>query len=468
MARPRSFRQTFRYCAVLTIAWVIGATATDARQKRRPFSFEDYAAARAAEVDRPDSVTFTESSGDLTVAIPNSGVLNQPLTIAHTGSVVDVDVRVRIDHTFDQDLSMWLIGPDGTAVPLALSTGDQDDNFGNGPSSCAGTPTVFDDSAAVFIEAGVAPFAGRYRPQGALAAFRGKGVSGDWTLRIVDIDSQDAGTLFCWQLTIRRRSLPADFGIGRNSLAYWRSGSPSAVTERSLSSSGATSFPAGQPGDIPVPANYLGQSTRFYAMFRPSTGGWLETSPGTAIAFGINGDIPVPADYNADGADDIAVFRPSNGTWYLRNIGVIQYGTAGDIPVPGDYNGDGAADVAVFRPSNGTWYINNVTAFAWGAPGDIPVPADYDGDGKMDAAVFRPSNGTWYIATLAGPTAVLQWGTNADIPVAGDYDGDGRDDIAVWRPSDGRWYMYNIGAIQFGQAGDIPLTKRPSYPGYPY
>jgi FG-GAP repeat len=123
----------------------------------------------------------------------------------------------------------------------------------------------------------------------------------------------------------------------------------------------------------------------------------------------------------------------------------------------------------VWRPSDGVWYIRSVANVLWGSPGDIPVPADYNGDGRADVAIFRPSIGYWFIVTIDQQhVSAIPWGANNDIPIPADYDGDGKADIAVFRPGDGYWYLRNIGSILWGAPGDIPFTKRPSYPGYPY
>ncbi|GIE99767.1 S8 family serine peptidase [Paractinoplanes rishiriensis] len=78
---------------------------------------------------------------------------------------------------------------------------------------------------------------------------------------------------------------------------------------------------------------------------------------------------------------------------------------------------------------------------------------DYNGDGVTDNAVWRPSDGTWYVRNIS----TVQWGLAGDVPVSGDYNGDGVTDYAVWRPSNGTWYVNGIATVQWGVAGDIPV-----------
>jgi hypothetical protein len=126
-------------------------------------------------------------------------------------------------------------------------------------------------------------------------------------------------------------------------------------------------------------------------------------------------------------------------------------------------------DMAVWRPSTGAWYVSGVTSLTCGGAGDIPVPADYDGDGRADFGIWRPVTGEWFIYTAAGVVQPVHvWGGNGDIPVPAGYDNNLSAELAVWRPSDGTYYIRNVGTVQWGQAGDVPIQKRPAYPGYPY
>ena len=93
------------------------------------------------------------------------------------------------------------------------------------------------------------------------------------------------------------------------------------------------------------------------------------------------------ADFDGDGTTDYTVFRPSEGMWYLvkssdSQTSQTQWGASSDVVVPGDYDGDGKTDLAVYRPSEGVWYIkkssDGTTAQQqWGASTDIPLKAGY-------------------------------------------------------------------------------------------
>jgi subtilisin-like proprotein convertase family protein len=172
----------------------------------------------------PFSVPAAATSGDLTTPLPDVATTNSTIVVTTAGVISDLNVRVRLDHTFDGDLNLSLIGPDGTVVPLSSRRGGGDDNFGAGATSCAGTPTVFDDEAGTPISAGSGPFAGSFRPEAPLAAFDGKPVAGSWTLRITDAALADSGTLFCWGLEIDRRlyaccGVPGDPVVQKNAAA---------------------------------------------------------------------------------------------------------------------------------------------------------------------------------------------------------------------------------------------------------
>ena len=151
------------------------------------------------------SVTGTYSSGNIAVPIPDVSSVEVPINVPDIGAVDDVNVRVRLNHTFDGDLVISLVHPDNTIVNLSNNRGGSGANYGSGTNDCAGTPTVFDDEAAVTIASGTAPFAGTFRPDSPLSALDLKHTEGTWKLRISDTAALDVGTVGCVTLEIARR-----------------------------------------------------------------------------------------------------------------------------------------------------------------------------------------------------------------------------------------------------------------------
>jgi subtilisin-like proprotein convertase family protein len=153
----------------------------------------------------PYSVSGAYSSGNLSVPLPDLSTVDIPINVPDTGAVTDVNVKIRLNHTFDGDLNISLISPDGTAVDLSSGNGGGGDNFGAGANDCSGQPTVFDDSAAATIISGTSPFTGSFKPEQPLSTFNGKSTAGVWKLRVTDTANLDTGTLFCFQLEISRQ-----------------------------------------------------------------------------------------------------------------------------------------------------------------------------------------------------------------------------------------------------------------------
>ncbi len=138
----------------------------------------------------------TADSTDTPVSIPDSdetGVMSA-VNVVSDYTVSDVNVLLNITHTYDGDLDIFLVGPDGTTtVELTSDNGDGNDNF---------VETVFDDEASQSITAGSAPFTGSFVPEQPLSAFDNMDAAGDWTLLVIDDAGSDLGTLDSWQLQL--------------------------------------------------------------------------------------------------------------------------------------------------------------------------------------------------------------------------------------------------------------------------
>jgi subtilisin-like proprotein convertase family protein len=156
----------------------------------------------------PDILDVDRAGGGLSVNLASQGVItnanaaitdnatttSQAFVTGLSGTVVDVDVRINLNHTFDADLHIFLVAPDGTRVELTRNRGGNSDNYNN---------TIFDDEAPVAVAGGYAPFSGRFQPEGLLSALDGQPANGTWTLEVRDEAGQDVGTLFNWELLLK-------------------------------------------------------------------------------------------------------------------------------------------------------------------------------------------------------------------------------------------------------------------------
>ncbi len=108
-----------------------------------------------------------------------------------------IEVRnLNITHTFDNDLRIFLIDPDGNQIELSTGNGGSSDNYTN---------TTFSDLAATAIGglgASSAPFTGSFKPEQALSSLVPGTLDGFWTLKVVDAFPGDSGTLQSFDVAI--------------------------------------------------------------------------------------------------------------------------------------------------------------------------------------------------------------------------------------------------------------------------
>jgi subtilisin-like proprotein convertase family protein len=135
------------------------------------------------------------TSTDTPRAIPDASSTGATSTInvADPSVVQDVNLTVNITHTYDSDLTLSLITPATTSIPLATRLGGSGDNYRN---------TVFDDEATTPIGSGSPPFTGTFKPEGQLSVADGASGAGSWKLKVVDSAGLDTGTIDNWTLTL--------------------------------------------------------------------------------------------------------------------------------------------------------------------------------------------------------------------------------------------------------------------------
>jgi subtilisin-like proprotein convertase family protein len=330
---------------------------------------------RTGTLGAPSTALY--STGNIATAIPDVSSVDIPITVAPTGAVADVNVRVRLNHTFDGDLTLALIAPDNTTVTLSAqrsNPNDGGDNYGTGNNDCSGTPTIFDDAAANSISAGVPPFDGTFKPETPLAAMNGTSVAGTWKLRVSDAAALDTGTVGCVTLEITRQPFICCGVVGTPIIA---SGGPAVITAESV----APANNAPDPGET-LTANFPlintgdGNTTNLVATLQNSGGvipvttsanygvvvasGPAVTRPFTFVASGACGSTITATLHLQDGAIDLG-----NVTYTFQlgttSTSTTTFSNATAIVIPA--TGTGATTGAPATP-----YPSNITVAGITAP----------------------------------------------------------------------------------------------------
>jgi uncharacterized repeat protein (TIGR01451 family) len=141
-----------------------------------------------------------DSAGPVAIPDANPFGASSPITVSgFNDAVKKVSVGMFLTHTFDSDLYITLIAPDGTTNVLSANRGGAGNNFG---INCADTSrTIFDDDATNFLTR--PPFIGTFKPETPFVVFEGKSgssVNGTWQLHAVDQVQFDSGVIQCWSL----------------------------------------------------------------------------------------------------------------------------------------------------------------------------------------------------------------------------------------------------------------------------
>lgn len=140
------------------------------------------------------SQTFTGGSG----AILDNSTIDIPITVSGlTPSTIDTtnfgleQICLNLTHSWDADLTVSLIAPDGTTITLFSGIGSDGDDI----NGCLRWDVTN------LISGGSAPFSGISKPNGQMGAVNnGQDPNGTWYLRIKDGFTQDEGFLSDWSI----------------------------------------------------------------------------------------------------------------------------------------------------------------------------------------------------------------------------------------------------------------------------
>lgn len=132
--------------------------------------------------------------------IPDDGTsISFEMTVSGLPDVIDADfglesVCLNIEHTWDSDLDIRLVSPDGSNFLLVSGVGWGVQNFTN---------TCLSESAAVSIVDGVAPYTGTFIPMGDMGVpNNGQDPNGIWKLIVYDTWAfADQGYMIDWSIT---------------------------------------------------------------------------------------------------------------------------------------------------------------------------------------------------------------------------------------------------------------------------
>ena len=128
-----------------------------------------------------------------TVGFTDNTTVTSSLILEGSGSLTAASitsVTINATHTYDADLDITLIAPDGSSINLSSDNGGGGDNYTN---------TVFSSSSLNSITGGTAPFTGVYSPEESFASLSGN-AEGGWTLSIYDDAGGDTGSLLEWSI----------------------------------------------------------------------------------------------------------------------------------------------------------------------------------------------------------------------------------------------------------------------------
>ena len=137
-------------------------------------------------------------SGPVPIPDNNPTGASGSLAVASAGNLSDLNVSVKIAHTYPGDLE------------LQLSNGTTSVTLGSrlGGSSCGvdNVDVTLDDEAATSVTCGASPpgISGIKKPTNPLSVFDGSPLAANWTLKVIDRAGGDSGTLdeFCLMPTI--------------------------------------------------------------------------------------------------------------------------------------------------------------------------------------------------------------------------------------------------------------------------
>ncbi len=135
-----------------------------------------------------DSASPSASIPDVDLVTGVTSQITLPSTCASANEISSVTLD--ISHTWNADLDIYLISPNGTQVTLCTDRGGSGDNI---------TATL--QTGGTTLPTGNTTINGTFAPQSPFSDFTG-GATGIWTLRVFDDAADDFGIVNSWSITV--------------------------------------------------------------------------------------------------------------------------------------------------------------------------------------------------------------------------------------------------------------------------
>ena len=120
----------------------------------------------------------------ISISISQNTLVN--IAVPDDLTILDINVKVKIRHTYLEDLTLTLISPSSERILLSENIGSDNDNY---------TDTVFDAEAPLGILIGSPPYTGAFRPEGDLTQLYGQSAQGLWRFEVNDDYPEDVGVI---------------------------------------------------------------------------------------------------------------------------------------------------------------------------------------------------------------------------------------------------------------------------------
>ena len=138
--------------------------------------------------------TFPNNGTPITISAAGTPTINSTIAIPNSFVVGDVNVIVKLNHTYINELTGTLISPSGTLVKIFDSLCPI--------GTTADIDATFDEAGAVIVCGNAPGVSGVVVSTESLALFNGQNATGNWTLRIKDNGAGDGGALVSWGLNL--------------------------------------------------------------------------------------------------------------------------------------------------------------------------------------------------------------------------------------------------------------------------